>query len=118
MQSVVGCKSHILVSDPWDFCSECGSGPFHAVVDRVRQGTLLVRLDSPVSYHGARLEYLVVSPRYAGGIEQSLLAGQVVPVGMTWIDGTGVSEKDPFDLSWWRGGPAFLGSFRLLPSDL
>lgn len=117
--TLIGTKVVVLSSDPWDFVTEHGPGPFTANVLRVNEsdpgeGALLVQLQHPLIYRGIRCEYFVVSPRHEGDDIASLAGGKVLPCGLTQIPADRVDSTNPFDLSWWRGGVALLGSVRKL----
>ena len=52
---LVGKRVKILVSDPWEFGTECGVAPFAAVVLAVEADAVLLSLEAPIEYRGARL---------------------------------------------------------------
>jgi hypothetical protein len=64
--SLVNNVLELSVSDPWEFGTECGPGPFRGRVTDVRKDALTVRLDVPLGYHGKQLIAAVVRPRHAG----------------------------------------------------
>jgi hypothetical protein len=115
---LVGAKVAILVSDPWDFVTEHGTGPFRATVlqlsDSDPGGSILVQLQNPLVYKGIRCEYIIVSPRYDGEDILSLASGKFLCCSLTQLPADRVDSADPFDLSWWRGGIGLLGSIRRL----
>jgi hypothetical protein len=61
---LVGAKVDVLVSDPWEFGTECGVGPFPALVESAN-GELLLRLEAPIQYRGAQLLSVVAAPRHS-----------------------------------------------------
>jgi hypothetical protein len=71
---LVGKHVQILVSDPWEFGTECGVGPFAAVVTSAENDALLLSLEVPIDYHGARLKTVVATPRHAPGKVEPLLS--------------------------------------------
>lgn len=72
--TIVGTKVRIFVSDPWEFGTECGVGPFTATIVDVNTDALLLNLREPIEYRGSHLRTLVAMARYAPKtIEQSTL---------------------------------------------
>ena len=112
--ALVGSQVDILVSDPWDFVTEHGAGPFKAQVlqvndSRPEEQGLLVQLEQPLIDKGVRLEYFVVSPRHADSDLASLARGQILTAAVNHIPPDRL-DPTPFDLSWWRGGVYLIGS--------
>jgi hypothetical protein len=64
----VGHRATVYVSDPWEFGTRCGVGPFEAVVEDIRPDMLLLTLDGPLQYDGP-VYSVVARPRYAGAID-------------------------------------------------
>lgn len=56
----------LSVSDPWEFGTECGEGPFSGRVTDVAKDALMVRLETPLRYQGKQLVAVIVRPRYTG----------------------------------------------------
>jgi len=56
----------IVVSDPWEFGSECGTGPFLGTVTDASADTLVVRLATPITYRGQTLLSAVAKARHIG----------------------------------------------------
>lgn len=71
----------ITVSDPWEFGTECGVGPFRGRVVAQDTDALAVTLEKPLLYQGQSLMAVVVRPRHVGetvaslGAQRQLLAG-------------------------------------------
>ena len=74
ISSLIGNRVEVLVSDPWEFGTECGVGPFVAVVLSATPEILLLRLEAPIEYRGERLTSLVVTPRHAPGRTDPLVS--------------------------------------------
>lgn len=72
---LVGEKVRVLVSDPWEFGTECGVGPFVAEIAVASRDVLLLRLEVPIEHRGARLVCVVARPRHARDTTESLAAG-------------------------------------------
>jgi hypothetical protein len=69
---LVGTGVRILVSDPWEFGTECGVGPFAAMILDAHTDALLLKLRVPIEYRGARLQTVVARARHAPGTIEPL----------------------------------------------
>jgi hypothetical protein len=56
----------IVVSDPWEFGSECGTGPFFGTITDASADTLIVRLAKPIAYRGRTFPTGIAKPRHVG----------------------------------------------------
>ena len=56
----------LSISDPWDFGTECGTGPFTGTIARIDDEQFVVQLDHPISYRGRVLRIGVVRARHIG----------------------------------------------------
>jgi hypothetical protein len=65
----------VFVSDPWEFGSECGTGPFLGTVIDVSPNSILVELAKPIFYGGRTLVAVIAKPRYAGDRMEALANG-------------------------------------------
>lgn len=63
---LINSQVDLYVSDPWEFGTECGEGPFSGTVTDVAKDALTVRLETPLRYQGKDLVAVVVRPRYTG----------------------------------------------------
>ncbi|MCX6013532.1 MAG: hypothetical protein NTV30_09030 [Chloroflexi bacterium] len=99
----------IIVSDPWDFVTKNGSGPFRACIltsnkdesDRLRA---LIKMDIPIIYNNLRYEYLIAESRYYQPAIDEIINGGKIPCSLTVIPYEKATSQSPTDLSWWRGG--------------
>jgi hypothetical protein len=64
--SVLNLGVTITVSDPWEFGTECGTGPFGGVISDVTSDRLVVRLSTPIVYRGRVLSVVHARPRHLG----------------------------------------------------
>ena len=64
--SLLNLSVGILVSEPWEFGTECGVGPFGGIVIDVTAEKLLIQLSKPISYMGRTLHTVAARPRYVG----------------------------------------------------
>ena len=56
----------LVVSDPWEFGTECGTGPFFGTVTDASTDSLIVRFTTPIVYKGRTLRCAVAKPRHVG----------------------------------------------------
>lgn len=104
---------HLVVSDPWEFVSAVGSGPFAGqIVATEGAGQVeraLIRLDRPLDYAGNVVEYLIATPRHTN---QTLdrLSDATVHVNAQWLQGS--SEDWAVRAGNWRGGLALVADLR------
>lgn len=111
-------KSVVLnISDPWDLGERLNWKSLSAVVIAVdnnsTQERIILRLVEPFEYKSIRCEYFVASPRHENCQINDLLRGVGVFCGLTRIPDERLHSADPFDLEWWRGGPALIGELLL-----
>lgn len=60
----------MIPTDPWDFVTSTGSGPFPGVVAHIDSPiyeTLIVRLDDPICYQDIEARFITVRARHIGG---------------------------------------------------
>lgn len=60
----IGNKITFLVSDPWDFCTQYGEGPFLGIIEDANVEALLVKVATVFVYEGLTFDSLVVKPRH------------------------------------------------------
>ena len=64
----------VMVSDPWQFGTECGTGPFIGdVVDETTEAVVIAMRQS-IEYQGKRLRTIVARPRHAKDTVRALSA--------------------------------------------
>ena len=64
--SLVNLRVAILVSDPWDFGTEHGTGPFVGTVLDVTDERLVIQLSDPIAHGGKMLCTAVAMARHVG----------------------------------------------------
>ena len=115
LRALIGKAVTLTISDPWDFGTTHGNGPFPATVVDVtpgrgsRGGALLVRLVEPIAYQGNVCEYLIATPRSQEEDLEKLNRDEGVSCGFVSISPQGAKSTAPFDLTWWRGWGTLLG---------
>jgi len=102
----------VKISDPWDLGEKLNWKPLIAVIfavdNSVTPERIILRLADPFEYKNVRCEYFVASPRYEDAQINDLLGNKGVYCGLTRVPEERLSSEDPFDLEWWRGGPALI----------
>jgi len=116
---VIGMELEVVVSDPRDFGTIHGTGPFFSKVLQVHgeenvpgKGSILLRLKTPLEYEGVSCEFFVASPRLENENLRSLIEGKEVFCNLTRIPSERAASSNPFDLSWWRGGVGLIAALR------
>lgn len=71
-------RASILVSDPWEFGTECGDGPFAGAVSRIDQSGLQILLDDPIAYQGTSYRAVVAKARQTGAALEDSLVHEVL----------------------------------------
>ena len=56
----------LTVTDPWEFGTECGDGPFRGKVIDASSAALAIRLEAPLRFQGMALVMVIVRPRHTG----------------------------------------------------
>jgi hypothetical protein len=91
----------LTLSDPWDFVTSCGSGPFRGKVLRFFQvgdlEQLLVEMSSDIAFGGRRCQHIVIKPRHCG---HSLLEADPltpVPCNATGLSRAQATSENPFE---------------------
>ncbi|MFA5858528.1 MAG: hypothetical protein WC955_05635 [Elusimicrobiota bacterium] len=108
-------KSVILsIGDPWDFETEQGTGILKATIIAIKKDNFLLKLEKIVVFRNVECEYLVASTRYHVDIWDEISKNKPVTIAATVISKDRALGKDPFDLSWWRGGIGLLGDMTLI----
>jgi hypothetical protein len=121
MSQVIGKKVGLMISDPWDFGTACGVGPFYGKV--TDSGTkkvadedvqrALVTLDRPINYLNTNHVSAICSLRHEGASLDDLAAGLDVSVNITLLP---IKAKTFNDINSgdFRRGFAAIGSLEIV----
>jgi len=106
---------NLIVSDPWEFGTEHGTGPFTGRIVHVGSSAsgdvaVLLRLDDPLSFKGESLQCFIATPRLEEDKLENLADGAQVNVNLTRITEDQASSTLPLDLTAWRGGLILIGT--------
>jgi hypothetical protein len=104
----------ITVSDPWDFVTDFGSGPFpvEALALSDDHRSLVVRLTSPIQMGSVRLEFFVLQWRHVG-TRIDIVPPAELSCNLIHLPNESINLGKPFDST--RGGLMLIGSLRFEP---
>jgi hypothetical protein len=105
----------ILISDPWEFGTECGTGPFTGMVTEAAADRLLITLSLPIQYQGKVFRTVVAGPRYIG-VDVASVAATAMPSNLMLLpmEIGSLSELRPNSQ---RAGIAAIGTIEKLVSS-
>lgn len=105
----------LSVSDPWDFVTNYGAGPFRMLGIAISddQRSMLVRLAPTLTIESDILEYFLVQMRYdKSQIELSM--NSVMHCNVIHIETGKVDFNNLNQMNKWRGGMMLIGGVRLV----
>ena len=116
--SLVDLPIKITVSEPWEFGTLHGTGPFAGRVLYLasdpnrseKRAAALIRLDKPLLFEGVTCEFFVAQSRLKNQSIETITNGVPVECGLTCVSSEHARSANPLDLSWWRGGVGLTGS--------
>jgi len=125
----IGQSMTLVLSDPWDLgeailwnllvCDVLKEGVRPASSFGVASEAILLRLRNPFVFNDVQFEYLQGSPRHEEASVNDLhKVGSSLFCSFVRIPVDRVDAQPPLDLSWWRGGGAFLGTLSLGDSSI
>lgn len=82
---LVGRKVILMISDPWDFGSACGVGPFLGQLRDLDDERMLVVLARPISYSNAVYESAICRLRHEGTSTDELRGPARIPINITLL---------------------------------
>jgi len=95
-------RIELEVSDPWEFCTVHGTGPFHGLLIKLFTSMEygadklgVVKLDTPLYFHGMQYEYLLVQSRHADVHVVELENGRTICCNLSAISETSANLGDP-----------------------
>ncbi|MBN2423477.1 MAG: hypothetical protein JXR46_07880 [Calditrichaceae bacterium] len=113
MEKLINKEVYIMISDPWEFGSHFGCGPFKCIIKSTKDNKILLQLFEAIEYNKTTIEFLIAQSRYGFDIYDELIKEKNPVTSFTRISKSAYESSNPFDLSSWRGGLAFLGTLHL-----
>lgn len=107
---MIGMKLLFTVAEPWVFETNNGFSSFEVIIEAVKGSSLLLKANDPIRVDKCEYRMLVCSPRLEGVQIDEIVVGTSISCSVTCLSNERASQSNPFDLSWWRGGGALLGS--------
>lgn len=101
----------LVVSDPWEFGSECGTGPFPGMISSADESEILIRFAAPIVYRGRSFVTAVARPRHAGLSIVSVVSGPLAANIVLLPDGSSERSTGPASAS--PDGTFVVGSVEL-----
>jgi hypothetical protein len=89
-------KVTLMISDPWDFGTECGVGPFNGEFADLDRDRMLVRLERPIKYSNRIFKSALCHVRHEGISTDNLRERTRVSVNITLLseDFTSLNKVD------------------------
>jgi len=84
----------LVVSDPWEFNTECGTGPFEGTIKDKDNGKIIISLHKTISYRGTNYSVCICTPRHQGKDISDILNGERIATNMMLIETKKVSFWD------------------------
>jgi hypothetical protein len=81
----IGMKVALLISDPWEFGTECGVGPFYGQISDINKERILVKLDNSIKYLKNYYTSVICDIRHEGISFDDLLKNHLVSVNMILV---------------------------------
>lgn len=97
----------VTISDPWEFGTRCGVGPFPGRIVDQRSDAVAVKLDAPLLYDGRRLAAVIVRARHVSASLGGLGDGEEVVANFLFTVSEDVSLAPGVE-----SGVAAIGSVR------
>jgi hypothetical protein len=93
-KNIIGSRIALFVSDPWEFGTECGPGPFGGNIIDKDGIKVLILLASKISYSESEYSACICTPRHQGKDIRDILSGEKVAANMMLISMNAASFSD------------------------
>ena len=90
-KSLIELKVALVISDPWEFGSECGTGPFLGVIKNLEEEKILIALDKSITYGGIEYYACICKPRHQGKEFKGILNGENISANIM-LDSTNTAS--------------------------
>ena len=103
----------VTISDPWEFGTECGTGPFIGTVVDLAAETIVIALQQSIGYQGRNLFMIIARPRHADGMPAIVLL-QPMPANLMLLP-LEICKAADLRPTLTKDGVAAIGTIRLSP---
>ena len=111
MYRLIGKRAALMISDPWEFGTECGVGPFYGQltdsgterISTVDVQRVLVALERPINYSGTIYLSAICHMRHEGNSLNDLQAKLSVSVNVTFLPKAPEKFSEISDVDFRRG---------------
>ena len=112
LSALVGRSATLEISDPWEFVTLHGPGPFAAEIPAFAERAILLRLRSRLRYRDVEFGHLVATARHVAQDLAAAMNGDVVPVNLVPVDTSRDLAEWERSSAAWRGWH-LVGTLRL-----
>lgn len=120
MSELEDLKVELIVSEPWEFGTIHGTGPFLATIlkehrdsNNPTNDSILLQLEKPLEFEDTKCEFFVASRRLSEDSIWDIGKGISVGCALTQITEERSNSSEWFDLSWWRGGVGLIADLSI-----
>ena len=105
MQSTyfIGKKIALLISDPWDFGTECGTGPFNGCIVDIDKEKTLIALDRTIEYSNISYYSALCQIRHEGFSMDDLRTGKTISINAVLLPMKATKLIDVSDENYQKG---------------
>ena len=110
--SLVTKRLTVTISDPWEFGTECGVGPFAGRIEDLENTRLLLKLNYPICFRKVNLLSAISQLRYVNSSFDDLLLGRSLATNLVLLP---ISPRTLNEISAeeFRRGIAAVGTVKL-----
>lgn len=78
----------LTVSDPWEFGTLCGTGPFYGRIVDTDSSKILIKLNKVIEYRGKHFTMAIGTPRFTGEHSDDILNDEALSVNILLVSST------------------------------
>ncbi len=105
-------RVEVFITDPWDFGSKNGVGPFYGNVVDSDEKKILIRLDKPLGYSDTEYVYLLGEKRHEGD-SIGAMSGEAIPMNFVLLEGPSLNRLSDITADRFKRGSAVVGTAQL-----
>lgn len=96
--NIIGLNVSLVVTDPWEFGTECGTGPFPGRIIDLEPTRALMQLHSPIDYKGRHFVGALVACRHQDATMDQIVEMREVPANIVLLAAAISSLQDFEDM--------------------